>query len=35
MRAFEPIIRDHLDQWYHFVPIWRTAPNSQPPDPSG
>ena len=23
MRAFEPIIRDHLDQWYHFVPIWR------------
>ena len=23
MRAFEPIIRQHLDQWYHFVPIWR------------
>jgi lauroyl/myristoyl acyltransferase len=30
MRAFEPIIRDHVDQWYHFVPIWRasTDPNS-------
>lgn len=24
MRAFEPIIRQHLDQWYHFVPIWPT-----------
>jgi uncharacterized protein len=22
MRAFEPVIRQHLDQWYHFVPIW-------------
>jgi len=22
MRAFEPIIRQHPDQWYHFVPIW-------------
>ena len=22
LRAFEPEIRDHLDQWYHFVPIW-------------
>jgi predicted RND superfamily exporter protein/lauroyl/myristoyl acyltransferase len=20
--AFEPFIRDHIDQWYHFVPIW-------------
>jgi uncharacterized protein len=20
--TFEPVIRDHLDQWYHFVPIW-------------
>jgi len=20
--AFEPVIRQHLDQWYHFVPIW-------------
>ena len=22
MRAFEPIIRQHLDQWFHFVPVW-------------
>jgi len=22
MRAFESPIRQHLDQWYHFVPIW-------------
>jgi lauroyl/myristoyl acyltransferase len=22
MRAFEPSIRQYLDQWYHFVPIW-------------
>ena len=22
VRAFENPIRDHLDQWYHFVPIW-------------
>lgn len=20
--TFEPIIREHLDQWYHFVPVW-------------
>jgi uncharacterized protein len=35
MRAFEPIIRDHPDQWYHFVPIWRSAatPNSTDPIP--
>ncbi len=23
MRAFEPVIRQHPDQWYHFVPIWQ------------
>jgi lauroyl/myristoyl acyltransferase len=23
VRVFEPIIRQHLDQWYHFVPIWQ------------
>ena len=23
MRAFEPAIKQHLDQWYHFIPIWR------------
>jgi lauroyl/myristoyl acyltransferase len=22
MHRFEPVIRQHLDQWYHFVPIW-------------
>ncbi len=22
MRAFEPSIRQHPDQWFHFVPIW-------------
>jgi predicted RND superfamily exporter protein/lauroyl/myristoyl acyltransferase len=22
MRAFEPVIRTHADQWYHFVPVW-------------
>ena len=22
LRAFEPVIRQHLAQWYHFVPVW-------------
>ncbi|HEV2391851.1 MAG TPA: lysophospholipid acyltransferase family protein [Verrucomicrobiae bacterium] len=22
MRAFEPLIQKHADQWYHFVPVW-------------
>jgi len=22
MRAFEPVIHQHLDQWYHFIPVW-------------
>ena len=22
MTAFEPVIRTHLNQWFHFVPIW-------------
>jgi KDO2-lipid IV(A) lauroyltransferase len=22
MQVFEPLIREHLDQWYHFVPLW-------------
>lgn len=22
MRVFEPLIRQHLEQWYHFVPVW-------------
>jgi KDO2-lipid IV(A) lauroyltransferase len=25
LRAFEPIIGQHLDQWYHFVPVWPKA----------
>lgn len=25
LRAFEPRIRQHLDQWFHFVPIWSQA----------
>jgi lauroyl/myristoyl acyltransferase len=25
VRTFEPVIRQHLDQWYHFVPIWPEA----------
>jgi KDO2-lipid IV(A) lauroyltransferase len=23
MKQFEPMIRRHLDQWFHFVPIWK------------
>ena len=22
LRAFEPAIRQHAEQWYHFVPVW-------------
>ena len=22
LRAFEPVIRHHADQWFHFVPVW-------------
>lgn len=25
LTAFEPVIRQHADQWYHFVPIWPEA----------
>jgi predicted RND superfamily exporter protein/lauroyl/myristoyl acyltransferase len=25
LRAFEPWLRQHPDQWYHFVPIWPDA----------
>jgi len=24
LKSFEPIIRQHADQWYHFVPVWKT-----------
>ena len=27
LRAFEPVIRQHVAQWYHFVPIWSQTPN--------
>jgi lauroyl/myristoyl acyltransferase len=29
MDAFEPVIKDHLSQWYHFVPIWPHATDGQ------
>lgn len=25
LRAFEPAVRQHADQWFHFVPIWPEA----------
>lgn len=25
IHTFEPAIREHLDQWYHFVPVWETG----------
>jgi lauroyl/myristoyl acyltransferase len=28
MRLFEPLIRRHLDQWFHFVPLWQGIPLS-------
>jgi predicted RND superfamily exporter protein/lauroyl/myristoyl acyltransferase len=28
MRTFEPLILQHLDQWYHFVPIWPKQPGT-------
>ena len=24
LRAFEPVVRQYADQWYHFVPMWRS-----------
>jgi lauroyl/myristoyl acyltransferase len=27
LRAFEPVIRQHPAQWFHFVPVW---PDEQP-----
>ena len=32
LRAFEPEIQQHLDQWYHFIPIWPEPPASNPSD---
>jgi predicted RND superfamily exporter protein/lauroyl/myristoyl acyltransferase len=37
MTTFEPIICEHLDQWYHFVPLWENemkARKSDLQDPS-
>jgi len=31
LRAFEPAIRQHADQWYHFVPIWPKPEIEQDP----
>ena len=31
VRALEPLIRQHLDQWYHFVPVWPNAPDAATP----
>jgi KDO2-lipid IV(A) lauroyltransferase len=33
IQVFEPIIRTHLDQWYHFVPVWGEPAPGQRPDP--
>ena len=29
VRLFEPAIREHLDQWYHFVPVWSREPGGE------
>jgi lauroyl/myristoyl acyltransferase len=29
LRAFEAPIRQHPDQWYHFVPVWSPSPSSR------
>ncbi|MBX3745415.1 MAG: MMPL family transporter [Verrucomicrobiae bacterium] len=26
LRAFEPALRQHPDQWFHFVPVWPSSP---------
>ena len=31
LRAFEPAIRQHLTQWFHFVPIWTETEKHQVP----
>ncbi len=31
LRAFEPAIRQHLDQWFHFVPVWPEKEKHQTP----
>jgi lauroyl/myristoyl acyltransferase/predicted exporter len=34
VRAFEPEIRQHLDQWFHFVPIWPPHDGAPRPGPA-
>jgi len=31
LRAFEPVIRQYPDQWYHFIPIWPEVPSDHGP----
>ena len=31
LRAFEPAIRQHVEQWYHFVPLWPEGAKHQTP----
>jgi KDO2-lipid IV(A) lauroyltransferase len=34
MRVFEPLIQQHLEQWFHFVPLWsETRGRSEERDP--
>ncbi len=33
MTAFEPEIRQHLDQWFHFVPVWPDEGNQPKHNP--
>jgi lauroyl/myristoyl acyltransferase len=32
LRAFEPAIRQHVTQWYHFVPVWPAEAKHQRPN---
>lgn len=36
LRRFEDVIRNHPDQWFHFVPVWGgpAVPQSQKPQPT-
>jgi len=35
LRAFEPRIREHPEQWYHFVPLWPASSPEVPPEGAG
>lgn len=30
LRAFEPVLRQYPDQWFHFVPVWQRAIQEEP-----